>query len=63
MGRQRPSDEYATASCDGKERLPESVARRVVKRMQARYKIPLMVYRCTVCGGYHIGSKRRREKP
>ena len=47
---------HEQTQCDGKERFGSAnLAHRVAKRRTERER-PSSVYRCNVCGGWHIGG-------
>lgn len=49
------------AGCIGKERFASAhVAHHVAKRRRNRHGPPTQAYRCSFCGGWHLGTPIRK---
>lgn len=55
--RHRPVDQRESG-CEGKTRFNQ---RRVAERVRQRQNAALHVYRCTFCGGWHLGTSMGRK--
>lgn len=50
-------------ACTGKHRYPdEATARAAIWRQRRRWDGFMRAYRCSFCGGWHIGHAPRRQK-
>lgn len=53
----------STVFCDGKERFDSKGKEEQIRSKSARRReVGLSTYRCTACGGWHIGSHLSRKK-
>lgn len=54
--------EARASMCQGKERMPRHVARRVAKRMTQTRKAPVEHYKCPICKEWHVGKRPERNR-
>lgn len=53
-------NEYQASSCQGKSKLESyAIAKKVANNMRKRACEPPKIYRCKVCGTWHIGHASR----